>query len=219
MEQVRIFVERFDPDTDVSPHYKEYTVPKEEGSTVLEALLFIHEQIDSTLAFRYGCRFKNCGLCAMEINHKPRMACTTRLERDMRIRALPHLPRIRDLIIDRESIDRFLSLYEPYLVCKHSSDKNLERFIYPKSAKILESCRECLGCLAACPHYDYQKPEFGGPYSFVKLARLHYDPRDSIDRGAQISGLGVEQCRDCKDCRCVMSIPIYKLAIAPFINQ
>ena len=218
MEQVNIFIERFDPDNDFTPRFEEYIVPKEEGSTVLDALLYVYEQIDSTLGFRFGCRFRNCGLCALEINGTPRLACTTGLKDKMHLRPLGHLPRIRDLIIDREPIDRLLSQYNPYLVRQRPPDREPEAFIQPESAKILETCRECLACLSACPHYDYRKPEFGGPYAFVKLARFYYDPRDSVDRRAQIRSLGVEQCRDCQRCRCVVAIPIYKLAIAPFID-
>lgn len=218
MKHVKIFIERFDPETDVSPHLQEYTVPKEESSTVLEALLFVYERIDSTLAFRYGCRFKNCGLCAIEINDMPRLACTTKLKGAMRLQPLRHLPRIRDLVIDREPIERSLSHYKPYLIRHSHLSSELETFIYPESAKTLENCRECLACLAACPHFHYQEPAFGGPYAFVKLARLYYDPRDSIDRKEQIKSLGAQKCRECRKCRCVVGIPIYRLAIAPFID-
>jgi len=137
----------------------------------------------------------------------------------MCLRPLRHLSRIRDLVINREPIDQFLSNYEPYLVRQRQPIRELETFIYPESAKTLENCRECLACLAACPHYDYQNSGFAGPYAFVKLARLHYDPRDSIDRKVQIRSLGVEKCRECRKCLCVVGIPIYKLAIAPFIES
>lgn len=219
MSYVELFIERFDPDNDFAPRIEAYIVPKEEGSTVLEALLYIYEEIDSTLGFRFGCRFKSCGLCALEVNGTPRLACNTRLEDAMHLRPLSHLPRIRDLIIDREPTDRLLSQYNPYLVRQRLPDQAPEVFVQPESAKILETCRECLACLNTCPHYDYRKLSFGGPYAFVKLARFHYDPRDTIDRKAQIRSLGVEQCRECQKCRCVMAIPLYKLAIAPFIDE
>jgi succinate dehydrogenase / fumarate reductase iron-sulfur subunit len=218
VEQVKIFIERFDPDNDLSPYLQEFIVPKEDRGTVLEALLFVYEQIDSTLGFQFGCRFKNCGLCAIEINGIPHLACTTRLKANMYLRPLRHLPRIRDLIIDREPIDTYLSQFTPYLSRQRPPNSEPEAFIQPQIAKILETCRECLCCLSACPHYDYRKLEFGGPYAFVKLARFHYDPRDSIDRKAQISSLGVKQCRECQKCRCVVAIPIYQLAISPFIG-
>ncbi|MGE5576917.1 MAG: 2Fe-2S iron-sulfur cluster-binding protein [Syntrophothermus sp.] len=54
-----------------------FQIPFAEGDTVLTALLYIYENLDSTLAFRHGCRAGRCGLCAVEVNGKPRLACKT----------------------------------------------------------------------------------------------------------------------------------------------
>lgn len=219
MKGIKISVERYDPDSDRTPCLQDFVVPADEGSTVLDALLFVYDEMDSTLGFQFGCRFKNCGLCAMEINGRPRLACTTKLKPEMSIRPLSRLPRIRDLIIDRESINSNLSMFSPFLIRQHPPESEPEIFVQPENAKILENCRECLSCLSSCPHYDYRQSHFGGPYSFVKLARFYYDPRDSIDRKAQIRALGIEQCRECRKCRCVVGIPIYELAVSPFLSD
>jgi succinate dehydrogenase/fumarate reductase-like Fe-S protein len=74
---IKISIRRYDPETDGEPRWADYAVPGSERTTVLEALMHIYEHVDSTLAFRFGCRFNKCGLCAVEVDGKPRMACFT----------------------------------------------------------------------------------------------------------------------------------------------
>jgi len=58
-------------------YYSTYKIPKDKISTVLEGLLYIKENLDQSLSFRYSCRMEICGSCGMEIEGKPRMACST----------------------------------------------------------------------------------------------------------------------------------------------
>jgi succinate dehydrogenase/fumarate reductase iron-sulfur protein len=97
----RISIRRYDPETDTEPRWVDYTVPSGDRTTVLEALTYVYENIDPTLAFRFGCRFDSCGLCAVELNGRSRMACSTALEQGMKIAPLARMPVLRDLVIDR----------------------------------------------------------------------------------------------------------------------
>ncbi len=47
--------------------------------TVLDLLIRVREDLDGSLAFRYACRMGLCGACAVKINGRPRLACTTKL--------------------------------------------------------------------------------------------------------------------------------------------
>lgn len=219
MRMTKVKISRFDPDTDTAPLLQEYTVPKEERDSVLQAIFYIYEELDSTLAFRFGCRFKWCGLCSMEINGKPRMACLTELQEGMVIEPLQHLPILRDLVIDRGIFyDRLksLQLYIPF----DDSITTPQTIFESKQHQRLVGCSECLICLAECPFYDYQDVSFGGPYLFVKLAALHSDPRDRVDRISQARALGIERCRQCEKCHlyCPIGINIFKDAIEPLLK-
>ncbi|MBI3108607.1 MAG: 4Fe-4S dicluster domain-containing protein, partial [Candidatus Rokubacteria bacterium] len=79
----------------------------------------------------------------------------------------------------------------------------------------LSACTECLSCLAACPSFEAGRDEIGGPYHFVKLAQLHWDPRDGADRRAQAAELGIARCAACRKCACPLGIPIYRAAVTP----
>jgi succinate dehydrogenase / fumarate reductase, iron-sulfur subunit len=56
-----------------------YEIELPEGSTVLEALMAVQDELDGTLAFRRACRHAICGSCGMRINGCARLACNTQV--------------------------------------------------------------------------------------------------------------------------------------------
>ncbi|MEW6443239.1 MAG: 2Fe-2S iron-sulfur cluster-binding protein [bacterium] len=217
---IRISVSRFDPDTDSRPKWVDYEVPTVERMTVLQALMHVYENLDPTLAFRFGCRFGKCGLCAVEVNGRPRMGCSTQVRDGMKIGPLSRLPVLRDLAVDRalffEGL-RKLELFVPEPEERSAPAKVRE----PESRAKLLLCVECLGCQATCPASDGSGPAspFAGPYAFVKLAQLHLDPRNRIDRRRQAQDLGIAECLKCRKCRCINGIDIQGLALAMLAGE
>jgi succinate dehydrogenase/fumarate reductase-like Fe-S protein len=81
--------------------YDEFTVPFEDGATVLDALVWIRSHCDPSLATRYSCINANvCKECTIAIEGRVLYACTTRLvaERVMVLDPLPGKVRLRDLV-------------------------------------------------------------------------------------------------------------------------
>ena len=73
------------------------------GPMVLDALIKIKNEIDTTLTFRRSCREGICGSCAMNIDGKNALACISAcadVKHDIRIYPLPHMPVIKDLVPD-----------------------------------------------------------------------------------------------------------------------
>ena len=104
-KNVRVFkIYRFDPDLDETPRLDSYEVDMDAcGPMVLDALIKIKNEIDSTLTFRRSCREGICGSCAMNIDGKNALACVSAcadVKRDIKIYPLPHMPVIKDLIPD-----------------------------------------------------------------------------------------------------------------------
>ena len=65
---MKIRVRRFDPDRDSAPRREEFDVSGvEDGESVLGVLQRIRESLDSTLAFRFGCR-----ACPLSISRSTR---------------------------------------------------------------------------------------------------------------------------------------------------
>jgi succinate dehydrogenase/fumarate reductase iron-sulfur protein len=206
-------VRRFDPGCDAEPRWEEFDLPVATGESVLGALQRIRETADSTLAFRYGCRFKGCGLCTVEIDGRPLPACMVRAREGMEVGPLGSFPVLRDLVVDRRPLVEFFARHRLHLL-PFEGEELPTSFEVPPAYGELAKCTECLACVAGCPSFDPGSATFGGPLAFVKLAQLHLDPRDGEDRKAQASVLGVATCVPCEDrCACPVGVPIYRAAI------
>src|SRR5919108_6642118 len=82
--------------------YQDYSVPYEEGMSVLDALRWIRAHLDSSLAIRYSCINANaCKTCMALINGQVEYTCIAKLTPEViTVEPLPKRPLIRDLITD-----------------------------------------------------------------------------------------------------------------------
>ncbi|OGC06351.1 succinate dehydrogenase iron-sulfur subunit [candidate division WOR-1 bacterium RIFCSPLOWO2_02_FULL_46_20] len=183
-------IERFDPDVDKAPYFKTYEVMAEKEMSVLEALFYIVENLDGSLAFRYSCRGAVCGSCAMRINGKNRLACQTLIKtlraKTITVSALPHLPVIKDLVVD---MDHFFAKYEkvkPYLINPSPAPAKERTQSVKERARIDEmiNCILCGACYSACT-VAATDPQFLGPAALTKAYRFLADSRDAA-RGERL---------------------------------
>src|SRR5205823_2073525 len=82
-----------------------YNVPVTEGMVVLDAIHYIQHHYDTDLAARWNCKAGRCGSCSAEINGKPRLLCTARVdslmgEGEIRVGPMRGFPLIKDLVTD-----------------------------------------------------------------------------------------------------------------------
>ena len=187
---------------------QEYHVPNPAGATVLQALQYIYEELDPSLAFRFGCRYNHCGLCGMMINGKPRLACKARLDAADEVAPLAKLPLLRSLVVNRSA---YMRPFHGFALYPQGQEVDpLGQLHEDPLHQNLMKCLECLCCVSSCPQYTYKEGNFGGPYILVKLAQLHLDPRDQVDRTTQAKSQGVGTCADCKKCACPNGIQLHK---------
>src|SRR5512132_241960 len=96
-------IQRFNPDVDSKPYFKDYDIePGPSDRMLLDALVRI-KTVDDSLALRRSCREGVCGSDAMNINGKNGLACITKivdLPNVVTLRPLAGLPIIRDLVVD-----------------------------------------------------------------------------------------------------------------------
>jgi succinate dehydrogenase / fumarate reductase iron-sulfur subunit len=188
-----------------APRYDTFELVPSPGMTVLEALFLVQEQLDDSLAFHYSCRGAVCGTCAMLINKVPRLACRTQVEsllkgdlnvalapypaisetvpwdpeKEVLVEPLPHLPVIKDLIVDMDIFFRFYRFIEPVFRPRDATPEK-ERLMDPAAVKKLEAytnCILCAACHGACPVAG-QNPRYLGPAALAKLYRFDIDPRE-----------------------------------------
>lgn len=101
MVKVKVF--RFDPSVDGGPWYRTYEVPFEEGMTAMNALDYIYEHLDGSLAYydHAACSLGVCGRCAGKVDGRPGLLCQLRLGGDATIEPLSRERVVKDLATER----------------------------------------------------------------------------------------------------------------------
>eukprot|EP00405_Crypthecodinium_cohnii_P048023 CAMPEP_0206582620 /NCGR_PEP_ID=MMETSP0325_2-20121206/34594_1 /ASSEMBLY_ACC=CAM_ASM_000347 /TAXON_ID=2866 /ORGANISM="Crypthecodinium cohnii, Strain Seligo" /LENGTH=263 /DNA_ID=CAMNT_0054089339 /DNA_START=74 /DNA_END=861 /DNA_ORIENTATION=- len=110
---------RYDPEQQAKPFMQEYTIDlKQCGPMILDALIKVKDEVDSTLSFRRSCREGICGSCAMNINGKNGLACLLYIEPSsspIEIQPLPHSYVVKDLVPDLTNFYNQYKSIEPWL--------------------------------------------------------------------------------------------------------
>ena len=112
-------VYRWNPDDGHNPRIDTYYVDTGDcGPMVLDALIWIKNNVDATLTFRRSCREGICGSCAMNIDGTNTLACTKAMgevKGAVRIYPLPHMPVVKDLVPDLTNFYAQHASIEPWL--------------------------------------------------------------------------------------------------------
>jgi len=187
MTDFRLQVQRFNPTTDEEPKMVEYSVPRREGMTVLDALLYARDYLDHSIAVRFSCRQASCGSCGMKINGRPRLACYTQVEElgDEKVVAQPmdNFEIIKDLVTDLESFFSKHREVMPYLIRSDSHEidhPSGEYLMKPEELdKVLQFtyCIKCGLCTSSCPTVGTDSL-FPGPQALAQGYRYLTDERD-----------------------------------------
>jgi len=152
---------------------------------VLDALIKIKDEVDSTLTFRRSCREGICGSCAMNIDGTNTLACTKPIEDvsgEVNIYPLPHMSVVKDLVPD---MNHFYAQYEsikPWLQTA-TPPSNRERLQSPEDRAKLDGLYECILCACcstSCPSYWWNSERFLGPAILLQAYRWIIDSRDEF---------------------------------------
>ena len=180
---MKFIIERFDPDQDEKPYFKEYDIQLEPSDRMLLDALIRIKSIDDTLALRRSCREGVCGSDAMNINGKNGLACITKiseLKEPVKLRPLPGLPIIRDLIVDMTQFFKQYNSIKPFVI-NHDPPPEKERLQSPEDRLQLDGLYECILCACcstACPSFWWNPDKFVGPAGLLTAYRFIADSRD-----------------------------------------
>jgi succinate dehydrogenase / fumarate reductase iron-sulfur subunit len=185
---ITLRIQRFNPETDSLPHFREYQVQVEPTDRILDALMSVKSFQDGSLAFRKSCGHGVCGSDAMLIAGKERLACKT-LVREVAeegqvvtIQPLKHLPVQRDLMVDQGEFFARWRAVRPYLISDLPKPDSGERLQSPQQRLAIDDmtkCILCASCYSACPVLDGKNPRYIGPAAIVNAARFVFDSRDT----------------------------------------
>jgi len=214
-----------------------YTYKKrdeKEKPMALDVLIQAQSTVLPDLAYRYGCRARNCGVCTIDKNDRPIIACRAKVKDGDKLSAVATLPVLSDLVVRRDGIARQMRGLKS---SGQGNDLNVEA---PEVYHELTSCIECYACLDKCPmharNFDNNLPgtmttilpdpfigyKHGNPFSLLKLERLRQDPISS-EQGKEMAlnkaiDLGLDACIDCPGCKCGVGIDLKNKVIKPLLE-
>ncbi len=176
---------RWDPEGDGNPHIDSYDVDLDNcGPMVLDAIIKIKNETDSTLTFRRSCREGICGSCAMNIDGTNTLACTKGIDEvkgDVKIYPLPHMDVVKDLVPDLTHFYSQLESVKPWLQVDTPAALNAERLQSPEDRAKLDGLYECILCACcstSCPSYWWNGDKYLGPAILLQAYRWLVDSRD-----------------------------------------
>lgn len=183
---ITLRIERFNPSNDTIPKFDEFKIPVQKWTTVLDAILYVKQNLDHSVAVRYSCRQASCGSCGMKINGKPSLACYTKISEInssvITVEPMNNFPIIRDLTVDFKQLFSIHKKMKPFIISEDSeitpgtkesiqTPKNLEKFLQ------FSYCIKCGLCNSACPTMATDT-SFMGPQGLAQAYRYVADSRD-----------------------------------------
>jgi len=181
-------VYRWDPDSGENPRIDSYEIDMDKcGPMVLDAILKIKNEIDSSLTFRRSCREGVCGSCAMNINGKNTLACTKAISDysgTIKIFPLPHMSVVKDLVADMSHFFEQYASIKPWLTTESEAPDAERLQSKEERAKLdgLYECVLCACCSTSCPSYWWNSDKYLGPAILLQAYRWLADSRDENDK-------------------------------------
>ena len=180
---------RWDPDQNQKPYVSTYPVDMNDcGLMVLDALIKIKNEQDSTVTFRRSCREGICGSCAMNIDGGNTLACLKEVEGDTtKVYPLPHMYVVKDLVPDMSNFyDQYKSI-KPWLQQKGPTDpspkeENKQSIEDRKKLDGMYECILCACCSTSCPSYWWNSDRYLGPAVLMQAFRWIDDSRDEFTK-------------------------------------
>ena len=185
----RFVVYRHDPGSGENPRMDTYEVDVDScGPMVLDVLIKIKNEIDTTLTFRRSCREGICGSCAMNIDGRNTLACTAPadgIKGDVKIYPLPHMPVVKDLVPDLTNFYAQYASIKPWLQTRTPAPPDQERLQSKEDQERIDepaACILCACCSTGCPSYWWNSDRFLGPATLLAAYRWLVDSRDEATR-------------------------------------
>ncbi len=175
---------RYEPDSGENPRLDTFEVDLDDcGPMVLDALIWIKSNVDSTLTFRRSCREGVCGSCAMNMDGTNWLACTrfiSDLGTPATIYPLANMRVIKDLAPDLTHVFAQYAMIEPWLQSKTPEPEREHLQSSDERSKLdgYYECILCFCCTSGCPSHWWNGDRFLGPAVLLQAWRWLVDSRD-----------------------------------------
>ncbi len=196
---MKILIKRFNNESLENNQINEYEV---KNANLLQSLIEIKKEMDSSLTFRCGCKSGVCGSCAVKVNGTEKLACKTNIKDNDFIEAMNNTNIIKDLVVDVS--------HETFLIKKlnltinsniQSTEISQENI---KNIDLQSNCILCNSCHSSCPVYEVNK-EFLGPFALTRALRYVNDKK-LVNKATIVDSIqtnGIWDCTLCSACTLV----------------
>jgi succinate dehydrogenase / fumarate reductase iron-sulfur subunit/fumarate reductase iron-sulfur subunit len=211
MPLITVSVQRSATESGGPPRLEKHQIDAGEKASVLDALFSLQRGPCPDLAFRFSCRVGMCGSCAVVVNGRERLACSTLVRTigtELRVEPLRNLPVTRDVAVD------FTPFFDVYRrtspAFQPRPDLDPDQF-YPipqgsrewKALNHQPQCIDCAACYSACTLVTLH-PRYLGPMALNRALNLLVDPREKAhaERLNLVAGeAGAFRCHTLGNCR------------------
>eukprot|EP00484_Ammonia_sp_Unknown_P021841 CAMPEP_0197029834 /NCGR_PEP_ID=MMETSP1384-20130603/9196_1 /TAXON_ID=29189 /ORGANISM="Ammonia sp." /LENGTH=263 /DNA_ID=CAMNT_0042459071 /DNA_START=217 /DNA_END=1008 /DNA_ORIENTATION=+ len=181
---------RWDPAGTEAPKEVNYQVDVSDCPMILDVLIKIKNQQDTSLSFRRSCREGICGSCSVNVDGSNTLACLckTKPGQDLktRILPLPHVSIVKDLVGDLTLFYEHYKSIQPWLQRKTpKKDENVEHYQSIEDRKKLDGMYECILCACcstSCPSFWWNADKYYGPAALMQAFRWIDDSRDEFTK-------------------------------------
>jgi len=182
---------------DGGERFDEFDVPVGPHTTVLDALRWIQQHRDPSLALRHSCLHASCGTCGIQVDGREELACVCAVAdhgEAVTVEPLANLPILADLVVEMTGFfERFPHEHPIIRSSEPPPDVEHGEHMEARHAQVLlhhhhraaplgadfmrlEDCIECGLCLSACP-VAATSHEYVGPAALAAAERLLEEPR------------------------------------------
>ena len=211
---------------DQTGRYEDFKIPYYKGANVISCLMAIQRnpvtadgKKTTPVTWDSSCLEQVCGSCAMNINGRVRMACSTlvdSLEQPITLEPMRKFPVVRDLTVKRDRMFEALKKVKAWVNLdgthnlgpgpRQSQDEQAERYV-------LSTCISCGSCLEACPQVSVGN-SFVGAAAISQARLFNSHPTGKMNADERIHGLmgegGIQDCGKAQNCVqvCPKEIPL-----------
>lgn len=171
------------------------------------------------IAYDANCLEEICGSCAMLINGKAMMACSTlvdRLTQPITLAPLSKFPVVRDLAVDRSVLFENLKRVKAWVPIDGTYDLGPSPRQFPQIQEErypLSNCISCTICMEVCPQFN-DVTGFVGAATIAQTKLFNMDPAGSVLKADRLRALagdgGVQECSFAQNCvqACPKQLPL-----------
>ncbi len=196
--------------------WEQFEIPYRPGMNVISVMMEIAEspctcdgKETTPITYDSNCLEEVCGSCAMIINGRARMACSTlidNLEQPIKIEPLSKFPVVRDLQVDRSVLFENLKKVKAWVPLDGTYDLGSGPKVMPQEQEIaypLSECISCCCCMEVCPQFN-EETGFVGAATIAQVRLFNQHPTGSVLKEERLRALagdgGIQECGYAQNC-------------------